>query len=74
MNLNPYIQQRIYEAAIELYDGAGRAAFPTVDAVRRLSKTNMNDASAAMRLWRAEQTMASRPSAEAIPNGRPVLA
>jgi colicin import membrane protein len=68
MNLSPKIQQRIYEAADELYDGSGRSAFPTVDAVRRLSKTNMNDASVAMRAWRGAQGTANRTVAVTIPD------
>lgn len=68
MTLNPEIEQRIYDAAAELYDATGRAAFPTVDAVRRRSKTNMNDASVAMRAWRAEQNSTGQPIAVTIPD------
>ena len=52
MNLNPEIEQRIYDAADQLYAAEGRARLPTVDAVRKLARTNMNDASVAMKVWR----------------------
>jgi hypothetical protein len=52
----------------ELYDATGRATFPTVDPVRRRSKTNMNDASVAMRAWRAEQNSTGQPIAVTIPD------
>jgi hypothetical protein len=48
MDINPEIRERILNAAQQL----GRLELPTVDAVRRLSKTNMNDASAVMKEWR----------------------
>ena len=66
MDINPDARARILAAADRLFEEAGRAAFPTVDAVRRLSKTNMNDASAAMREWRRGQAAHAAP-ATAIP-------
>jgi hypothetical protein len=39
----------------QLFEASGRLELPTVDAVRRLSKTNMNDASAVMKEWRRLQ-------------------
>jgi hypothetical protein len=43
------IRERILNAAQQLFEASGRLELPTVDAVRRLSKTNMNDASAVMK-------------------------
>lgn len=55
MELNPDIEQRIYEAADKLFAGEGGARMPTVDAVRKLARTNMNDTSIAMKVWRANK-------------------
>jgi hypothetical protein len=52
MDINPEIRERILNAAQQLFEGSGRLELPTVDAVRRLSKTNMNDASSVMKEWR----------------------
>lgn len=48
-------RERIFAAADELYQETGRRAMPTVDAVRKLAKVNMNDASTGMREWRRAQ-------------------
>jgi colicin import membrane protein len=55
METLPDTQFRIFQAADALYDESGRAAFPTVDAVRKRAKVNMNDASTGMRAWRRTQ-------------------
>ncbi|MES2257430.1 MAG: DNA-binding protein [Pseudomonadota bacterium] len=68
MNINPDIQKRIFEAAAQLHSESGHADFPTVDAVRRLARTNMNDTSIAMKLWRAMQTTATSPPPASIPD------
>jgi colicin import membrane protein len=68
MDINPDARARILAAADQLFEQAGRATFPTVDAVRRLSKTNMNDASAAMREWRRGQAATATPVAVAVPS------
>lgn len=68
MNLNPEVQQRILVAADELYAETGGVTFPTVDAVRRRSKSNMNDASVVMRFWRTQQASTSQPRAAEIPD------
>lgn len=47
---------RIFSAADSLYEQAGHAAFPTVDAVRKTARVNMNDASAGMKQWRYVHT------------------
>ena len=46
MDTNPEIRERILAAAQTLFEQSGRKELPTVDAVRKLSKTSMNDASA----------------------------
>lgn len=61
------IKSRIFEAADRLYEGLGRESFPTVDAVRREAKTDMNAASAAMKEWRKAQTAAPVAVAVAVP-------
>lgn len=48
-------QDRIFAAALELYEQDKRERFPTVDAVRKLAKVSMNDASAGMKAWRKQQ-------------------
>ncbi|MCC8533910.1 DNA-binding protein [Xanthomonas phaseoli] len=55
MELPKDTRDRIFAAADSLYDQAGRAAFPTVDAVRKSARVNMNDASAGMKEWRRAQ-------------------
>lgn len=48
-------RDRIINAANMLYDEAGRGQFPTVDAVRRASKADMNATSVVMKEWRRMQ-------------------
>ena len=55
------VQERIFNAADALYDANGRQTFPTVDAVRRHSKANMNDVTTSMREWRKAQTVQHAP-------------
>jgi len=52
MDTSPAIRDRIIAAADALYEKSGRRNFPTVDAVRKLAKVNINDASNCMREWR----------------------
>lgn len=52
MDTSPAIRDRIIAAADALYAESGRRNFPTVDAVRKLAKVNINDASNCMREWR----------------------
>ena len=59
MDINPEIRERIVNAAQQLFEASGRLELPTVDAVRRSSKTNMNDASAVMKEWRRLQIVAA---------------
>lgn len=61
------VRERIISAAIDLYEQAGRERFPTVDAVRRLSRADMNAVSSVMKEWRQAQTMQAVPVAVAVP-------
>lgn len=61
------IKERIFEAADRLHAAPGREGFPTVDAVRREAKVDMNSASAAMKEWRKAQTAAPAAVAVAVP-------
>ena len=61
------VRERVIAAAIDLYEQAGRERFPTVDAVRRLSRADMNAVSAVMKEWRQAQTTQAAPVAVAVP-------
>jgi colicin import membrane protein len=67
METLPDTQSRIFQAADALYDESGRAAFPTVDAVRKRAKANMNDASTGMREWRRRQMRTANTPPVQIP-------
>ena len=67
MELAKDTRERIFAAADSLYEQAGRAAFPTVDAVRKVARVNMNDASAGMKEWRRAQTAQAAPVAVQVP-------
>jgi colicin import membrane protein len=67
MDTNPEIRERILAAAQTLFEQAGRKELPTVDAVRKLSKTSMNDASAVMREWRRSQIVAASAAVVSVP-------
>ena len=47
-NIPADVRERIIAAAAELYDQAGRENLPTVDAVRRAARADMNTTSAAV--------------------------
>lgn len=68
MEISPNIQDRIFSAAEALYQEAGRQTFPTVDAVRKFAKVNMNDASTGMRAWRRAQSTQIAPMAVQVPS------
>jgi colicin import membrane protein len=59
--------ERIFSAADALYEQADRAAFPTVDAVRKTARVNMNDASAGMKQWRRIHTTNAASVAVPVP-------
>ncbi|MBD1478224.1 KfrA protein [Xanthomonas citri pv. citri] len=62
-------RDRILAAADALYEQAGREVFPTVDAVRKAAKANMNEASTVMKEWRRTQ---ARPASVAVQVPEPV--
>lgn len=66
--MNSEVLERIFNAANSLYEECGRADFPTVDAVRKAAKVNMNDASAAMKQWRRSQTAQAAPVVAQVPD------
>lgn len=68
MELAKETRERIFSAADALYEQANRANFPTVDAVRKTAKVNMNDASAGMKEWRRAQTAQAAPLAVNVPD------
>jgi colicin import membrane protein len=68
VEINEETRNRIIAAANQLFEQAGRASFPTVDAVRRTARANMNDASAVMKDWRRMQTATATAVAVAVPD------
>lgn len=68
MDINQEARARILAAASQLYEQGGRADFPTVDAVRRQAKVDMNAASVIMKEWRRMQTATPAPVAVAVPD------
>lgn len=68
MELPPDTKERIYSAANKLYEEAGRQTFPTVDAVRKFARVNMNDASTGMKAWRREQSAQVAPVTVQVPD------
>lgn len=67
LNIQPELKDRIVRAAQELYEQAGREQFPTVDAVRRYARADMNTTSAVMREWRKLQHTAPVSVAAEVP-------
>lgn len=61
------VRERVIAAAVELYEQAGRERFPTVDAVRRASRADMNTVSLLMREWRDSQRPNVAPIAVPVP-------
>jgi colicin import membrane protein len=59
--------ERISAAADELFEQNGRATYPTVDAVRKAARVNMNDANSGMREWRRNQMARAVPAAVQVP-------
>ena len=66
MELTKETRDRIYAAADALFEQNGRDAFPTVDAVRKAARVNMNDASSGMKEWRRAQAYHARCGSVAI--------
>jgi colicin import membrane protein len=67
MDLASDTNERIFAAADALYAQGGRAGFPTVDAVRKTARVNMNDASVGMREWRRSQTAQAASLSDQVP-------
>lgn len=68
------IRDRIWAAADFLYEQAGRGeAKPTVDAVRRQAKANMNDVSLVMKDWREAQKTTVKSVAIEVPEPLAVM-
>lgn len=65
---NENVRERIFAAADELYAANQRLSFPTVDAVRKKAKVNMNDASTGMKEWRRAQSTCAHVMAAPLPN------
>jgi chromosome segregation ATPase len=65
---NENVRGRIFAAADELYAANQRLSFPTVDAVRKRAKVNMNDASTGMKEWRRAQSACANVVAAPLPN------
>jgi len=63
------VRERIIEAATKLYEQGDKATFPTVDAVRRAARVDMNAASSVMKDWRRSQTAQAAPVVVAVPEG-----
>jgi len=61
-------RERVLAAAAELFEQSGRQAMPTVDAVRRAARVDMNTASMVMKEWRRAQIAKSAPVAVAVPD------
>ncbi len=62
------IRSRIFDAADRLYEEAGKLLFPTVDAVRKRARVNMNDANTYMKEWRRAQTAQIAPVSVQVPS------
>ncbi len=61
------VRDRIVCVAAELFEQSSRKAMPTVDAVRRAARVDMNAASAVMKEWRRAQIAQAAPVAVSVP-------
>lgn len=66
MELNE-ARNRIIAAADRLYEAGGKVDFPTVDAVRREARADMNTTSSVMKEWRRMQTATPAAVVVAVP-------
>lgn len=60
-------RDRIFAAADELYAETGKNSFPSVDAVRKKARVNMNDACTGMKDWRRAQTTTTKAVSTQLP-------
>ncbi|MCG2583912.1 DNA-binding protein [Massilia sp. TS11] len=67
MDLATEKRDRIFRIADALYEESGRRSFPTVDAVRKAARVNMNDASTGMKEWRRSQSALVAPVTVQVP-------
>lgn len=67
MEITKETRDRIFAAADQLYELAGSESFPTVDAVRKHARVNMNDANFGMKEWRRAKTSQTAPIAARVP-------
>jgi colicin import membrane protein len=67
MEISQGVRDRIFTAADAMYVESDRRTFPTVDAVRKRARVNMNDASAGMKEWRRAQTATAGPVVGQLP-------
>jgi colicin import membrane protein len=65
---NENARDRVFAAADELYAANQRTSFPTVDAVRKKARVNMNDASTGMKEWRRTQSTFANISVPLLPS------
>lgn len=66
-DIDPDIVRRISDAADQLFNEGGHHAVPSVDAVRRRARANMNHASLVMRTWRQQLKAQPGPTEEPMP-------
>lgn len=66
-DIDPEIIRRITDAADQLFNEGGHEAVPSVDAVRRRARANMNHASLVMRTWRQQLKAQPGPTEELMP-------
>lgn len=62
------IRARIIEAADHLYEESGRTKHPSIDAVRRVARADMNTTSLVVREWKRQQTARPAPVAVSVPD------
>lgn len=61
------VRDRVIAAAADLFAESGGQTMPTVDAVRRVARVDMNAASSVMKEWRRAQTAQAAPVAVVVP-------
>ena len=69
MALNQEIKERIYAAADELHAASETGEYPSVEAVRQLSRAGMNNVVEAMKGWRQAQRKQVQSVREPLPAG-----
>lgn len=67
MTLSPEIKERIFAAANELHTASESGEFPSVEAVRQLSRAGMNNVVEGMKEWRQQQRKLVQTVKEPMP-------